>query len=101
MLGGLQPIPSTTFTLHRIRQVLSESVQNVTCAEMPVLLDPEAYVSCSGHYVLTQEDIDEGMVTNEVGIYLYMRVHRVQTPDAACDEKCGCFIFFDWPRDGL
>lgn len=49
------------------RQVLSGSVRNVTCAEMPVLLDPGAYVSCLGHYVLTQEDIDESMVTNEVG----------------------------------
>ena len=49
------------------RQVLSGSVRNVTCAEMPVLLDPDARISCSGHYVLTQGDVDEGMVTNEVG----------------------------------
>lgn len=56
-------------TLSDSRQVLSESVRNVTCASMPVLLDPEASASCIGYYVLTQGDVDEGIVTNEVGIF--------------------------------
>ncbi|CAN0246574.1 unnamed protein product, partial [Ectocarpus sp. 8 AP-2014] len=46
--------------------VLSEFVQNVTCAENPLTLDPGASFSCSGHYVLTQGDVDQGVVTNEV-----------------------------------
>ncbi|CAM9245227.1 unnamed protein product [Ectocarpus sp. 13 AM-2016] len=46
--------------------VLSEFVQNVTCAKIPLTLDPGVSFSCSGNYVLTQRDIDQGVVTNEV-----------------------------------
>lgn len=51
-------------------QVSSEIVQNVSCADKPALLDPAESFSCSGHYVLTQKDGDEGTVTNEVRLSL-------------------------------
>lgn len=47
-------------------QVLSELVRNISCSEQPVLLDPAKSFSCSGHHVLTQEDVDKGAVSNEV-----------------------------------
>lgn len=47
-------------------QVLSELVQNITCTQQPFLLDPAESFSCSGGYVLTQQDVDEGTVSNEV-----------------------------------
>lgn len=39
---------------------------NITCPDIPVLLDPEAHVPCSGQHSLTQEDVDRGAVTSEV-----------------------------------
>lgn len=74
-------------------QVLSEFVQNITCSETPLTLDPGASFSCSGQYVLTQRDVDHGVVTNEVcvcmsesacllgfAVFLFMLIHLFNRP---------------------
>ena len=47
-------------------QVLDGLLQNVICIDMPLLLEPQGQFSCSGRFVLTQEDIDRGVVILEV-----------------------------------
>lgn len=47
-------------------QVLDGLLKSVTCTDLPVILEPQGYFWCSGYYVLTQEDIDQGIVTHEV-----------------------------------
>lgn len=51
-------------------QVEDVLVHNMICADKPALMDPKAYFLCTGHYALTQGDVDEGVVRNEVKLTL-------------------------------
>lgn len=41
-------------------------LENLTCAHKPDIMDPQASFSCTGNYSLTQDNVDQGVVVNEV-----------------------------------